>query len=162
MNIFEMLQYDEGLKLSIYRDTEGYWTIGTGHLVTKDPSKSVAISILDSKFSRKTDGVITKQEAEILFNEDVESAQRGIKANSIVRPVYESLDDNRKIAMINMVFQLGIKGVSGFKNSLALLSQKQWDNAAVNLAKSKWYEQTPNRAKRVISVFKTGAFSAYN
>ncbi len=46
MDIFGMLRIDEGYDSKIYKDTEGYWTIGIGHLLTKDPSKSLAISNL--------------------------------------------------------------------------------------------------------------------
>ena len=60
-----------------------------------------------------------------------------------------------------MVFQMGETGVAGFTNSLRMLQQKRWDEAAVNLAKSRWYNQTPNRAKRVIATFRTGTWDAY-
>ena len=50
MNIFEMLRIDEGCKLDLYKDTEGYWTIGIGQLITKNPSKDVARAELDSSW----------------------------------------------------------------------------------------------------------------
>lgn len=161
MTIFDMLRVDEGLSLKIYKDTEGFWTVGIGHLLTKDPSKDKAIAELDKLVGRKTSGEISVSEAERIFTIDVSKAENGIKGNSVLAPVYESLDSVRKMAMVNMVFQLGVAGAAGFKNSMALLKAKQWDQAAVNLAQSKWYNQTPNRAKRVISVFKTGTMDAY-
>nr|5EWX_A Chain A, Endolysin,Immunoglobulin G-binding protein A,Endolysin [synthetic construct]5EWX_B Chain B, Endolysin,Immunoglobulin G-binding protein A,Endolysin [synthetic construct] len=224
MNIFEMLRIDEGLRLKIYKDTEGYYTIGIGHLLTKggggsggggsvdnkfnkeqqnafyeilhlpnlneeqrnafiqslkdDPSQSAnllacakaandaqslcaAKSELDKAIGRNTNGVITKDEAEKLFNQDVDAAVRGILRNAKLKPVYDSLDAVRRAALINMVFQMGETGVAGFTNSLRMLQQKRWDEAAVNLAKSRWYNQTPNRAKRVITTFRTGTWDAY-
>ncbi|MDP8728375.1 glycoside hydrolase family protein [Serratia marcescens] len=154
MNIFEMLKYDEGCKLELYKDTENYWTVGIGHLVTKNPNKAEAIKILGSD-------KITLNQAEQLFNSDVQKTITGIKNNQILYPVYNSLDDIRKMALINMCFQIGITGVAGFKNSLAYLLKKQWKQAATNLAQSKWYRQTPNRAKRVISVFEYGKLDLY-
>ena len=151
MNIFEMLRIDEGLRLKIYKDTEGYYTIGIGHLLTKSPSLN----------GRNCNGVITKDEAEKLFNQDVDAAVRGILRNAKLKPVYDSLDAVRRCALINMVFQMGETGVAGFTNSLRMLQQKRWDEAAVNLAKSRWYNQTPNRAKRVIATFRTGTWDAY-
>ena len=53
MNIFEMLRNDEGLRLALYKDTEGFWTIGIGHLVTKNPSLAVAKAELDRMIGRK-------------------------------------------------------------------------------------------------------------
>nr|7F8X_A Chain A, Cholecystokinin receptor type A,Endolysin [synthetic construct] len=161
INIFEMLRIDEGLRLKIYKDTEGYYTIGIGHLLTKSPSLNAAKSELDKAIGRNTNGVITKDEAEKLFNQDVDAAVRGILRNAKLKPVYDSLDAVRRAALINMVFQMGETGVAGFTNSLRMLQQKRWDEAAVNLAKSRWYNQTPNRAKRVITTFRTGTWDAY-
>ncbi|AIZ02473.1 lysozyme murein hydrolase E [Escherichia phage vB_EcoM_VR25] len=161
MNIFEMLRIDEGCKLDLYKDTEGYWTIGIGQLITKNPSKDVARAELDKLMGRVCNGRITQVEAETLFNRSVEKARASVMRNAKLKPVYDSLDEVRRCALINMVFQMGEAGVAGFTNSLRLLQQKRWDEAAVNLAQSKWYKQTPNRAKRVISTFKTGTWKVY-
>lgn len=161
MDIFGMLRIDEGYDSKIYKDTEGYYTIGIGHLLTRDPSLAVAKKELDKLVGRSCNGQITQAEAEAIFNKDVEKATAGILGNAVLKPVYDSLDAVRRAALINMVFQMGVAGVSGFKNSLRMLKEKRWDDAAINLAQSKWYRQTPNRAKRVISTFKTGTFGAY-
>ena len=163
MNIFEMLRIDEGYDSKIYKDTRGYYTIGIGHLLTKDPSLAVAKAALDKLVGRKCDGVITKVEAEKIFAKDVDNVIAGIQRNALLKSVYDSLngDDPRQSALMNMVFQMGEAGVAGFTNSMALIKSKQWDKAAVNLAQSKWYKQTTNRAKRVISTFKTGTWNAY-
>lgn len=161
MNIFEMLKYDEGIKNTLYKDTLEYYTIGIGHLVTKEANKTRALEILDKKFSRATNGTLTDKEVEILFNEDVQTAINQIKQNRVVNDVYQSLDSIRQMALINMVFQMGIGGVATFTNSLALLKNKDWEKAAINLSKSKWFSQTPNRSYRVIEVFRTGTLKAY-
>lgn len=161
MDIFEMLRIDEGYDNKIYKDTEGYYTIGIGQLLTKSPDINVAKAELDKLIGRKCNGVITRAEAEKLFLNSVDKATRGILGNPVLKPVYESLDAVRKAALINMVFQMGVTGVAGFTNSLRMLKEKRWDDAAVNLAKSRWYNQTPNRAKRVIATFKTGTWKAY-
>ncbi len=161
MDIFGMLRIDEGCKLELYKDTEGFWTIGIGQLITKNPSYNVARDELDRLMGRVCNGRITQQEAENLFNSSVEKARKGILANATLKPVYDVLDEVRRCALINMVFQMGVAGVAGFTNSLRMLKEKRWDDAAVNLAKSRWYNQTPNRAKRVIATFKTGTWKAY-
>lgn len=159
MNIFDMLKYDEGLKLTIYKDTEGYPTIGIGHLLTKS-TMTVARQELKKLVNRDTD-TITLDEANRIFKQDVDKILSGMKSYPQVDAVYQSLDETRKMALINMSFQLGLAGVAGFTNSLKLLLAKRWDEAAVNLAKSKWNSQTPNRSNRVISVFKTGTLNQY-
>lgn len=161
MTIFEMLKFDEGIELSIYLDSLGYYTVGIGHLLVKSSDRVAAIRQLDSEVGRSTGGTITIAEAETLFQKDVASATRNIKANTVLAPVWAVLDEVRQMALINFVFQLGVTGAAGFTTSMKLLQTKQWDQAAVNLAQSKWYKQTTNRATRVISVFKTGTLAAY-
>lgn len=162
MDIFKMLEADEGVRYSLYKDSLGYWTIGIGHLVTKKPGKADAIAVLDKELKRKTNGTLTKDEVRKLFNQDVEKAVAGIKKSAVLGPVYESLDPIRQTALVNMVFQMGQAGVEGFKNSMAYIKAKNWTKAESNLKLSKWYKQTPNRAKRVISVFVTGTYKAYS
>lgn len=161
MTIFEMLAIDEGLDLSVYLDTEGFWTVGIGHLLTKNPSKAVAIAELDKLVGRSTGGTITKAEAQTIFAADVAKSEKGILGNATLAPIYNGLDSTRKMALVNMVFQMGVQGVAGFPNSLKMIAAKNWKGAASNLAQSKWYRQTPNRAKRVISVFEEGTLNAY-
>lgn len=81
-DLYNMLREDEGENLKLYKDTEGFWTIGIGHLVTKDPSKEKAISILDKDLSRITSGFISKSESERLFAQDTSKALRGIEQSS--------------------------------------------------------------------------------
>ena len=162
MDIFGMLRIDEGCKLELYKDTEGFWTIGIGQLITKNPSYNVARDELDRLMGRVCNGRITQQEAENLFNSSVEKARKGILGNATLKPVYDVLDEVRCCALINMVFQMGVTGTAGFPKGMRLLKAKQWDKAAIELADSRWYKsQTPNRAKRVIATFKTGTWKAY-
>lgn len=161
MDIFGMLRIDEGYDSKIYKDTEGFWTIGIGHLLTRDPSLDVAKRELDKLVGRPCNGQITQKEAEAIFSKDVDKATRGILANATLKPVYDVLDAVRRCALVNMVFQMGVAGVAGFPASMRLLKAGQCDAAAKELANSKWYRQTPNRAKRVIATFKTGTWKAY-
>lgn len=161
MDIFGMLRIDEGYDSKIYKDTEGFWTIGIGHLLTRDPSLAVAKAELDKLVGRKCDGKITQAEAEAIFAKDVDKATRGILANAVLKPVYDVLDGVRRCALVNMVFQMGVAGVAGFPASMRLLKEGKWEAAAKELANSKWYRQTPNRAKRVIETFRTGTWKAY-
>lgn len=162
VNVFDMLAFDEGLKLTVYKDTEGYWTVGLGHLLTKQKDKAVAISELDKLVGRKTNGVITEKEARNIFDKDVKKAIDQVKKSSILSPIYNKISENRKMALINMVFQMGLAGAESFKNSLTLVSNSYYTKAASNMRQSKWYRQTPNRAERVIKVLQTGTLDSYN
>lgn len=59
-----MLRYDEGEKLTMYKDTEGYFTIGVGHLITKNPSRDYALKELDKAVGHPCYGYITAKESD--------------------------------------------------------------------------------------------------
>ena len=156
------LTVDEGEKLTIYKDTLGYWTVGKGHLLTKVPSKTTAIAILGKLVGRSTNGTITKAESDSIFEKDRSSLETQVLANKVLKPIYISLSTVRKQAVLNMVFQMGLSSVASFQNSLTLVANGQYVKAKSNLLKSKWASQTPERAKRVIDTLVTGTFDSYN
>src|SRR3546814_3926036 len=69
-------------------------------------------------------------------------------------------DPVRATALLSMAFQMGAAGLAGFKNSLKLVEQKRWAEAAANMMLSKWAKQTPERAARVTKMIETGAYKA--
>ncbi|KAN0037704.1 hypothetical protein ACTFIV_003058 [Dictyostelium citrinum] len=164
----EMLKYDEGEELEMYKDTQGYYSIGIGHLITKKDDKDEAIKILEGEIGHKVElnsnnePEITSCESQSLFEKDASAAIQSIENNSTLSSIYDDLDSIRQMALTNMVFQLGENGVSKFKKSLKLIEEKKWEDASVELKNSSWNKQTPNRSNRVISVFKTGTLDAYN
>ncbi|KAN0018433.1 hypothetical protein ACTFIU_011049 [Dictyostelium citrinum] len=164
----EMLKYDEGEKLEMYKDTQGYYSIGIGHLITKEGDKDEAIKILEGeighkvKLNSKNEPEISSCESQSLFEKDTSVAIQSIENNSTLSSIYDDLDSIRQMALANMVFQLGANGVSKFKKSLKLIEEKKWQEASVELKNSTWNNQTPKRSNRVISVFETGTLDAYN
>ena len=63
-----------------------------------------------------------------------------------------NLDDHPqpvKEVLIEMVFQLGVGGVSKFKKFLANLSTKTYHLAADEMLDSRWAKQTPMRAEKL-------------
>ena len=79
----------EGLRLDAYRDVAGYWTIGVGHLVTRDRDSPRPPSI-------------TRSEAMELLRVDMMSAAR-----SVLRLIAVPLNDNQYTALLSFVFNLG-------------------------------------------------------
>lgn len=162
VDLASALRVDEGQKLTIYQDTEGYWTVGIGHLLTKQASKTVAIAVLDKLVGRRTKGTITETEAQNIFNQDKGELESKVLANTKLKPIYISLSTVRKQAVLNMAFQMGISGTASFENSLTLVANGSYSVAKANLLKSKWASQTPNRAARVIDTLITSTFDSYN
>lgn len=51
-----------------------------------------------------------------------------------------------KTIMINMVYNMGLKGFLGFKNTIRYIKEKNYKQAAANMRKSLWAQQTGRRA----------------
>lgn len=162
--IEEQLKYDEGYKLTMYRDTEGYWTVGIGHLIVRDStvSKVRAIEILSRELLSPIapDGRITPSEASYLFQKDLAAVKRGIESSSFYA-VYKQLDSVRQSAIQNMCFQFGIRGVSLFRRMWAAIAVGNWNEAYRQGLDSTWFKQTPNRAKRVMETLRTSSTAHY-
>lgn len=160
--LYRMLLADEGKRLDIYQCSLGYWTIGIGFLITKDPNivnRAQAIACLDKMLGRKTQGRITDQECQRLYEQSISDILRTLPSYPELNKVYLKLDSVRQMAILNMCFQLGVNGVARFKKMLANLSRQQFELAAVEALNSNWHKQTPNRAKRVARVLETGRIS---
>lgn len=163
LSIEEQLKIDEGSSLTIYKDTKGYWTVGIGHLIKRDSTihREEAIRLLDKELTTyATNGRITPAEQSYLFRKDLAAVQKGI-AHSSFYGVYQGLDPVRQSAIQNMVFQLGVLGVSKFRKMWAAIAKGDYSQAAKEGLDSTWFKQTPNRARRVMETLRTGSTQHY-
>jgi GH24 family phage-related lysozyme (muramidase) len=71
---------------------------------------------------------------------------------------YEKLDEVRKCVLLDCAFNMGVGGLETFKQTLNLVSQGFYQNAAVQMRKSKWYEEVPSRAEGLCQMMETGAW----
>lgn len=136
-DITRQLKSDEGFKRTVYQDSLGYWTIGVGRLV--DPSRP--------------DSGLRDSEIEFMLRNDIEDR---ITALGRVLPWFLDLDEARQGVLVNMAFQLGLKGLLGFSYTLGLIKDGQYAQASQQMLKSKWATQTPARAKRLADQMRTG------
>jgi lysozyme len=132
----KQLRRDEGVVLHAYPDHLGFLTIGIGRLIDK-----------------RKGGGITEEEAEYLLKNDID---KRVKALEEKLPWINSLDDARKGVLCNMAFQMGVEGLLGFKNTLKMVMDGKYTEAAAGMLHSKWATQTPNRAKRLAKQMETG------
>jgi lysozyme len=61
-------------------------------------------------------------------------------------PWYADASFVTKTVLINMAFNLGLKGLLGFRNTLAFIKAKEFKRAATNMKLSKWHAQVGDRA----------------
>jgi len=60
-----------------------------------------------------------------------------------------------KTVTINMAYNMGLKGLLGFKNTLNYMKAKMWNQAARNMEKSLWYKQVGVRAPELVKRIET-------
>jgi len=149
--VLPILRYEEGFRSSPYYCSEGYPTIGYGHLcsTTKWDSLSTCPSY------------ISKSDAEQLLIEEVNAKTGSMSYYSNIMAAYNACGDRRKAILVSMAFQLGTEGLSYFQNTLRLISQRRWDDAAEAMLDSAWARQTPNRAQRHAEVMRSNTCAEY-
>ncbi len=134
--LVEDLKSDEGWVPHVYKDSLGYWTIGYGFLVDKQKGGRLPRKVADFWLRLEVEERYEKLKEEIPWiTEHPEPVQR---------------------ALVNMSYQMGIKGVLGFHNTLRLIQKRLYAKAAVSAMASKWATQTSNRAERVTSLIASG------
>ena len=132
----EELRVDEGCVYEVYEDHLGYATFGIGHLVKEtDPEHGKALGT-----------IVPEERVTECFNEDIDIVCGELDKNL---PWWTELSDNRQRILANMCFNLGYPRLSGFKNFLGALEDKEWDKASMEMMDSKWAEQVGPRADRL-------------
>ena len=163
LSINNMLISDEGIKLHVYWDSMQYPTVGIGHLILRKKTRDMTsiLSKLSSDLGRSATSNITRADADKLFLSDLNRTQSEISKNSTIAPAYARANASRKMALINMAFQLGVPGLAKFKQSLALMAAGNWVAGSIQAKNSLWAKQTPSRANRICSILKNGNLSSY-
>lgn len=127
------LVVDEGVRLKPYRDTVGKLTIGVGrNLDDRGISEATAFQMLDEDID------IHAKELETAF------------------PWVLDLDPVRYRVLANMAFNMGIRVLSQFKNTLGLIRRGEYDAAADAMLQSLWAAQVKGRARRLAQEMRTG------
>lgn len=127
------LMGEEDVKLHPYVDSSGNLSIGIGrNLVTTGISMEEALHMLDND--------IMRCQADLWH----------------YAPWYADLDNIRKMVIIDMVFNLGIQGVLGFKRMIAAIRAEDYVGAAREMLASHWATQVGKRAARLATQMETG------
>ncbi len=134
---------DEGCRLTVYDDADGK-PIVAGKLVKGNPTIGYGRLLC-------APGGISSDEASALFCADWARAKRGAET----LPGFSRVNAVRQGVLIEMVFQLGIGGVRAFRKTLDAIARNDFDGAADEMLKSKWAEQTPERAQRLADLMRS-------
>jgi len=159
-SIEEQLVLHEGLRLNVYRCPAGYQTIGVGrNLDTVGLSRDEQLRVLGCSGLSPSEVItllkirgITKDEAMFLLRNDIEKCYADLEPFDW----FQALDPVRQKVILDMRFNLGLKGLLKFKNMIAALKVKDYKEAARQMEDSLWYKQVGNRGKRLVKMMQTG------
>ena len=156
-----MLSNEEGRKNRPYKDSEGYLTIGVGHLM--DPRKGGSLPEW-AQYELDSAGFLSELSIDRLLEDDMLTAMEHIEQHL---PWALKLDPVRYGVLLDMCFQMGIgnaqkgTGLLGFKNTLAMIQRGEYAKASEGMKNSLWARQTPNRTDRRRAEMLTGKFHDY-
>ena len=133
----ERIKKHEGFRDVIYKDSLGFATIGYGHLVL--PTDDF---VEGQQYS--------KEVLDAVFDKDFQNAQDN--ANKLIGDI--QLVYQAKEVICEMVFQLGIGGVSKFKKMWIALENGDYGEASWQMMDSRWAKQTPSRAEELSKIMR--------
>lgn len=129
-----------------YRCPAGALTIGYGHNLDANPVPGIGINarLLEDQACR-------------LLLADVQGCEMQLAA---ALPFARELAPARYAVLVNMVFNLGVRGLLGFRNTLADVRAGEYAGAAQRMLASKWARQVGSRARELARQMETGQWAA--
>jgi lysozyme len=126
------LRTDEGVRSHPYKDSLGIETIGVG---------------------RNLEEGLRPDEIDLMLDNDIQHAESDARS---LFPAFDALSDNRKAALINMSFNLGMARFSAFHKMIEAVNHDDFQEAANQMMNSRWAVQTGNRAVRLAKLMRDG------
>jgi len=127
----KLIKKHEGLSLKPYTDTQGFLTIGYGRNLS---SKG-----------------ISKREAEVLLANDIDEAMHELYK---VLPNVFDWPEDAKIAIIDMMFNLGSYKFRKFKRMIEVAKRNDFEAVAREMLDSLWARQVGYRAEELARMVK--------
>jgi len=128
---------DEGCKYSVYLDHLNLPTFGIGHLITES----------DPEFGQPIGTEVSEERVRKAFNLDVAVT---IDECKVLYPDFDDLPEECQHVIANMMFNMGRPRLSKFKKMKAAIDNRDFNEAAEQMIDSRWHDQVPNRAKRLV------------
>ena len=144
--LIPLLKRDEGLRLYPYQDHKGWWTIGYGHLIDRRRGGFLPAWIQPSF-------PISPREGEEMLVQDAQEKTAALEPWSTL----SSISALRRAILISMAFQLGVRGLMGFRRMFVALRIPDWLAAGKEMRDSAWWRDpnTRTRAERLARAMDT-------
>lgn len=130
----EILIRDEGFMPKVYDDANGLF-LSRGHTLEGHPTIGYGRALDVNGISRK--------EADYLLNNDIARVHGEASRHFEWFP---GLCEARQIAILCMVFNLGVAGVKEFKKMVTAIADQRYGKAADEMLASEWATQVGTRA----------------
>lgn len=128
----ELIKKHEGFRQFVYSDSTGLPTIGYGRcLITRG---------------------VFQPEAEIMLQDDINYFIDKLSQY----PCFTKLNDVRQMVLIDMCFNLGVKGLLQFSHLFLALENDDYVKASQEMLDSKWHTQVHGRAEELAQMMLTG------
>lgn len=140
MSLIESIKINEGFRANIYQCTVGVDTIGYGFNVNYLEQDELALN----------NGVVEPMTPEVA-HKILELKLEKLKV-ALIRE-FSWVEQKPVIvqeALLEMAYQLGIPKMKSFSQTLTYIKEDNYQQAAINLRKSKWAKQTPKRVENLI------------
>lgn len=140
MSLIESIKVNEGFRANIYQCTAGVDTVGYGFNVNYLEEDELALN----------KGVVEPMTPEVA-HKILELKLEKLKV-ALIRE-FSWVEQKPVIvqeALLEMAYQLGIPKMKSFSQTLTYIKEDNYQQAAINLRKSKWAKQTPKRVENLI------------
>ena len=130
-DIINSIKAHEGYEPMVYQCTKGHDTIGVGFKVD---DLFLSEKVCDLILEEKLNDLIPRIERKLSW--------------------FRYTQDEVKLVIVNMCYQMGLSGVLKFKRALAAMEIKNWDLAATEMLDSLWARQTSRRANELADLIR--------
>ncbi len=131
MNAEDLIKRHEGYRNRVYECSEGIPTLGWGHALH-----------VGSK--------VPERASELFFEWDIREVYGDYNTLNL------NLDSVRKAVVVNMIFNLGLRGFKKFKRTIKLIELGNYTLAGAEMLRSRWAEQVGSRANELSEMMITG------
>jgi lysozyme len=147
MTVYEFIEKHEGRRKRVYQCPAGANTIGVGWNMDANELPQ------DISHFLAQNGYITDEMIDRMLKTSVRQAVADCR---VLFPNFDGIDDARRMALTDFVFQLGFRRARQFRKAIAAINTGRWEDAANEMRDSLWFTQTSRRAQEVTDIIETG------
>ena len=149
-SIYALIKHEEGWRSKPYLCTEKYPTVGFGFRIGP---QGADIKLYQSTLPVRAgeawlDTILSGLETDMRRDPKLAMAMQACER-----------DPARMAVLQSMAYQMGVKGLAAFNNTLQAVIERRWNDAAAGMLNSRWARQTPERAQRHALQMRTGLWA---